>query len=168
MTASYISVNPIFDLFTGPDNPSTPLSTEFIEDQFSHLLTMVSNKIRDLDVDSVIDFINELLLREVQLKDHQYDLFIINNYDFSKLLLYEVNYLHGRIINLLVEYLTNAHAVYYKFSHSDSSLASQFRASIIGMAGQILNYLITVRSYNETDIDLYIHLLTETINLFNA
>lgn len=166
MTASLMSVNPIFNLFTCSEDDSSPLSIEFIEEQFSNLFIFVINKIRNLEVDSVIDFLNELLLREVQLKDNQFDLFIANDFDFSKLLLYEVNFLHGRIINLVIEYITNAHRVYYKFTQADPTLASQFRATIVAMAGQFLNYLITVKSYNETDIDLYIHLLTESIDLF--
>ena len=166
VAVSVIPINYIFDLFSPQAFKANIVTPEFIDDQFTGLIYVVANKILDHDFESVIELFNELLTREMQLKNHQSDLFLLNNKDYSKLLLYEVNYLHGRVIDMIVDYIQHSYREYRSQLQSNSSNASEIKTSCLGMVGHFIYYLITKRSLNVTEIDYYIRLLSETIELF--
>ena len=166
MTVSVIPINYIFDLFTPKAFKANIVTPEFIDDQFTGLIYIVANKILDHDFESVIELINELLNREVQLKKNQSDLFLVNNKDYSKLLLYEVNYLHGRVIDMIIDYIQHSYREYRSQLQFNPFNASEIKTSCLGMAGHFIYFLLTKRSLNEPEIDHYIRLLTESIQFF--
>ena len=166
MTVSIIPINHIFDLFSLQSNRNDTLSPEFIDNQFNSLIKIVANKIFEHDFDSVIDLFNELIICEDQLKNHKSDVFLVNNKDYSKLLLYEVNYLHSRIIDMISDFIQHVYCEYRSILQSDPSSALELKTSCLSITGHFLYYLITIRSFNEDEIDHYIQLLTESIKFF--
>ena len=67
---------------------------------------------------------------------------------------------------MIIDFIQHTYREYRSMLQSNTSSAFELKISCLSMAGHFIYNLITVRSFNESEINHYINLLNESIKFF--
>ena len=143
------------------------ISEQAIDNQFLSLMRTVERYFREHEYDLLFEWLNELIKKEVELKQKQEEDFRTFRKDSINLLICKVNLFHSRIVEMLVDEIDLSYQDFLEMKSSNPEFATQIKFSTIAMANEFINHLTENRSINELVIDQYICLISQSLQIFN-
>jgi hypothetical protein len=155
MTLPLTNINTIFDMFTQQPTVDLNISVESIDDHFTTFMQYVEKKFLQEEYDPIFELFIDLIKKEVELKQNNTESFLVNNQDFNKLLIYEINFLHNRIIQLFSDVLSAIHFDHLFINFSEQNFDHNNKNYLRIVKDNFLKLLKEHRYLNETIMDQY-------------